>query len=201
VHTLRARVDAVLTGIGTVRTDDPLLTARGVRRIRRPALRVVLDSALQIDPASALVRTARLSPPDGAPAVVLCQPGADPARRTALESLGVRVHEVPGGPGGIDLRAALRTLAEREGVATCMLECGPTLLGAFADAGLIDAAVVYIAPTLLADDRALPSASGRDAPRLSDAQRFTLARVRRCGEDVELTYLAAAPVAAPAARG
>lgn len=59
VHRLRARVDAILTGIGTVLGDDPLLTARGVHRRRRHAARVVADTDLDIPIQCQLVRTAR----------------------------------------------------------------------------------------------------------------------------------------------
>lgn len=122
VHRLRARVDAIVTGIGTVVADDPLLTARGVRRVRRVALRVVVEGSRRLPNDSQLARGI----------------GGGPV---------LPVH--PGPDGRIDLTAVLRELVDQHDTTTVMLECGPRLLGAFFEAGLIDEAFVYVAPDAL----------------------------------------------------
>jgi diaminohydroxyphosphoribosylaminopyrimidine deaminase/5-amino-6-(5-phosphoribosylamino)uracil reductase len=107
VHHLRARVDCILTGMGTVIADDPLLTARGIGRVRRVARRVVIDSDLDIPVIAQLVRTAREFP-----TTVVCSDQAAAAtasgpRREALKAAGVEILPVPLLERGIDLNAAL----------------------------------------------------------------------------------------------
>lgn len=187
VHRLRARVDAIVTGMGTVIADDPLLTARGVARVRRVATRVVIDPDLDLRPLTNLVRTAREFP-----TVAICsdqtlESAAAAGRREALQAAGVGVVGCPGEGRGLDLREAMRLLAER-GATTVMLECGAGLLGAMFDAELVDEAIVYIAPSVFADEEAKPAAAGRVVSALSDARRFRLCRLRRSGDDAELTY-------------
>jgi diaminohydroxyphosphoribosylaminopyrimidine deaminase/5-amino-6-(5-phosphoribosylamino)uracil reductase len=189
VHQLRARVDAVLTGIGTVIADDPMLTARGVR-LRRTASRVVVDSDLDLAPESLLARSAREVPTIVACDRDLANSGFTGGARQRLEEAGVIVLGVPPDPGGrgIDLRAMLEQLWRVRGIATVMVEAGPGLLGSLCDADLIDEAVVYVAPMLLGDELAKGVAAGRLAESLSQARRFDLLRTRRVGHDVELTY-------------
>ncbi|MFZ4573034.1 MAG: bifunctional diaminohydroxyphosphoribosylaminopyrimidine deaminase/5-amino-6-(5-phosphoribosylamino)uracil reductase RibD [Phycisphaerales bacterium] len=189
VHEIRSRMDAIITGLGTVNADDPMLTARGVP-VRRVARRVVLDADLDISVDRKLVRTARETP-----TIVVCDEsllGAAIAvhKVNALREAGVEIIGVPqaGGHGRLDLRAALRALVDRHLVTNVLIESGPGLMGScFAD-DLVDEAVVYVAPILFADDQARPAAAGMMTPRLADARRFTLARAKPVGGDVELVY-------------
>lgn len=183
VHRLRALVDAVLTGIGTVRADDPMLTARGVRRVRRVAKRVVVDSGLSIEMGGALVRTAREMP-----TLVACVRGKGGGRRAELERAGVVVLECPEREGRVDLDALLRTLMHEHAVSSVLVESGPTLLGRCVLHDLIDEAVVHVAPMVMADDQARDAAAGVAVGAIADARRFALARMKRVGNDVELTY-------------
>lgn len=175
VHRLRARVDAVLVGVGTAQADNPMLTARGVRRVRRVATRVVLDTEGRLDHGSSLVHTAV-----EVPTVVVTASDAvfpDP----------VRVLRVGRGPGGgVDVRAAFARLWTDLGVASVLVEAGPRVLGSLLEADLIDEAFVHLAPMVLGDHAALTVATGRDAPRLTDARRLAVVRTRLVGGDVEL---------------
>jgi len=192
VHRLRGRVDAILTGIGTVLADDPLLTPRGVR-VRRTPMRVIADTDLDLRLDTALVRTA-----NEIPTLVACDAsliGAEIAsgRVAALRSAGVKVVGVPARPragsgSGIDLQALLKLLAAEHGVATVMVEAGPGLVGSLVEEDLIDEAVIYLAPMLLGDELAKSVAVGRVAEQLKSARRFQLWRARPVGDDVELTY-------------
>lgn len=145
VHALRARVDAVLVGSETALRDDPRLTARrGARIVHRPT-RVLVDSALRVPP------SAKLHADDGAGSSVLCGRAARATRRRALERRGVRVLEVPGRPGGLDLRRALARLA-REGLTEILVEGGGRLAAALLRAGLVDELHWFTAPRLLGGD-------------------------------------------------
>lgn len=186
VHRLRARMDAVVTGIGTVLADDPMLTARGVR-VHRVARRVVIDARLETPPGCALVRTAREVP------TTIVTAGEPPAEaRRAMESAGVSVVAV-GGSGRVDAQAAMRLLVERFGVTTVLLEAGPRLLASMFDAGRVDAALVHAAPPGPCDTAPLTPDEDRLRRMVGDPNRLTLVRTRRTGVDVERWYCAVRP--------
>ena len=191
VHRLRAKMDAILTGLGTVMADDPMLTARGVRRLRRPCRRIVLDRDLDITDDRAVVRTAGDTPTSIVVNKDLLTSGIIETRREQLEQLGCEFIGVPehlDSAGRLRLDMLLEALAGEYGVTNLMVEAGPGLLGSLFEADLICEAVVYVAPLLLGDAEAMAAASGRIAERLSEGRRFELCRVKRVGQDVELTY-------------
>lgn len=186
VHRLRARVDAVLTGMGTVRADNPRLTARGVARVRRVARRIVIDPRAELPLDAALVQTAGEAP------VTLVYDAAlmteRPAALAALASRGVELFPASAIDGRLDLREVLRSLAATHDLTNVLVEAGPRLLGSLLGADLIDEAQVYVAPLLLADEHATPAATGQTAPSLADARRFTLFAQRRSGSDALLVF-------------
>ncbi len=190
VHALRGRVDAILTGMGTVMADDPALTVRHGKPRTTP-MRVVLDPDLEIPLDRTLVRTAR-----EVPTIVCCEEklagnGISEAKRAELAKAGVRILPCPAGlvgKGGLDLQETLKKLYSTFGVTTTLVEGGAGLLGALFEAGVVDTAIAYVAPMLLADEEAKPVAVGRVSPALSSGVHMRLGRVRRVGEDVELTY-------------
>jgi diaminohydroxyphosphoribosylaminopyrimidine deaminase/5-amino-6-(5-phosphoribosylamino)uracil reductase len=157
VHELRATVDAVIAGAGTVRADDPQLTARfadGSARPRQP-LRVVLAGA------------------SGTPEKAKVHDGAAPT------------WVVEPGPGGrVDLHELAKALFER-GVRHVLLEGGPTLAGAFLAAGLVDRVVAYLAPALLGAGPAALGDAGIST--IADALRLDVVDVTMVGPDVRLT--------------
>lgn len=183
VHRWRGRVDAVLTGVGTVVADDPILTARGERRPRRVALRAVVDPSLRTPLDAALVRTAKQTP-----VVMFCEPDAG-ARADALRASGVVV--VPIGPdrhdpARLDLREALEWLSRERAATNVLLEAGPGLLSSMLRADLVDEARVFVSPVLLGDRSAVPAFDLRPLDRLADARRVQTTLVRRVGDDALL---------------
>lgn len=192
VHRLRSRVDAIITGIGTVVADDPLLTARlpHHRAPRRSAVRVVADTDLDIALDAQIVRTARETPTIIACAAELLTAPIVREKRDALELLGVKILGVPTNPSGrgIDLIALLGVLHADFEIATVLVESGPGLLGSMLEHDLIDEAIVYIAPLMLGDEFARAAATGRVADSLTAGKRFRLGRVKALDGDIELTY-------------
>ncbi|MGH9597199.1 MAG: RibD family protein, partial [Edaphobacter sp.] len=178
VQLLRHASDAVLTGIGTVLSDDPQLTDRsgmqsparsGMPR-RRPLLRVVLDTHLRIPLDSQLVRSANInSEPD---LLILCGEAASSTKRAALERCGAQVETVSGHAGLLSLPAVLSTLAERN-ILSLLLECGSHLNGAFLQHDLVDKAILFYSQTELGD-QAIPFAQGIAFPQVFER---SLARV------------------------
>jgi diaminohydroxyphosphoribosylaminopyrimidine deaminase/5-amino-6-(5-phosphoribosylamino)uracil reductase len=168
VHELRATVDAVVVGRGTVVNDDPLLTCRLPARVVSP-LRVVVDTELRIPADSRVVATSRETP-----TLVLCAEGADAARRAALVERGADVAEVARGPGGrVKLGAAFREL-HRRGVRRALLEAGSVLTGACVRAGYVRQVAAFVAPVVIGGSGPTPFDGGGwpllDAPRLEDAR-------------------------------
>lgn len=147
VHTLRARVDAVMVGTGTATADDPQLTARGVE-LKRIARRFVVD------------RSGRFT-------------------HEGFETLD-----------GRDLPGEMRRLSH-EGVTNVLLEGGPTLTGAMFEAGLVNEAWVFVAPSILGDaaGRSAVETPGRSCHTIAAAWPLVLEHVERVGDDVWLRYV------------
>ncbi len=175
VHEVRAACDAILVGVGTVLRDNPALTARTAAARRNP-VRVVLDSTLRMP------LDARVLARDGTPVLVATTPRAHPEVKAQLEAMGVHVVTVGASDGRVDLAALLQELGRR-GVLSVLVEGGGAVLGAFADARLIDKVMVFIAPLLIGGPAPMPLA-GRGVDRLVDAARLARTEVRRLDGDV-----------------
>jgi 3,4-dihydroxy 2-butanone 4-phosphate synthase/GTP cyclohydrolase II len=180
-HGLRAAVDAVVVGIGTVLADDPQLTVRLVPGAC--PIRIVLDARLRIP------TTARLLD-EHAATCVYTTAAAPAGRRMALRSLGASVRTVPGSVDGVELAEVLRDL-RRTGVRTVLVEGGARVVTSLLAGGLVDRAIVSVSPMILG--------AGRDAigelgiRRVTEALRLADRTVHLAGEDL----LIAGDVVAP----
>jgi len=145
-HRWRARACAILTGIGTVRQDDPRLTVRAIATSRQP-IKIVVDRDGDL-PATARVL-------EGGEVILVT--ATTPARSLPAN---VQVITVPGRDGRIDLRAMATALGKRE-INELHVEAGAKLNGAMLAAGIVDELLLYVAPCLLGDSArgmfALPS--------------------------------------------
>jgi len=189
VHRERGRVDAIMTGIGTVLADDPQLSPRGVR-IARVAQRIVFDPAVEMPPDAKVC--------DGsAPTTILVAAdlsGAARARLRILEARGIRSVSL-GADGSIE--DALRALAG-SGIATVLVESGGGLVGRLVREGLLDEAWVFVAPLVVADDAAGRCARGLERTALAGIDRGRIVSVRMRGPDALLHYrFDSAPSAPP----
>ena len=139
-HRWRARACAILTGIGTVRDDDPQLTVRDVDTARQP-LRVVVDSRLEIDPSARVLQGER---------VLVVAAVENHLLASIIEARGAEVIFLPNDVGKVDLQALMRELAKR-GINELHVEAGFKLNGSLLREGLVDELVLYLAPSLLGD--------------------------------------------------
>lgn len=181
VHRLRARSSAVLTGIDTVLSDDPRLTARldTDEPVRQP-LRVVLDSRLRITPSAALCR-------DQGRTLIFTSVPAEVVASRGFPS-EVRVETVAADADGhIDLSAVLCFLGQ-EGCNEVMVEAGSVLNGALLRANRVDEWVVYIAPVILGH-QARGLFDVPEITRMADRFELNLVAVEPFGRDVKLTFL------------
>jgi len=139
-HRWRARSCAVMTGIGTLRDDDPRLTVRDIPTVRQP-LRIVVDSHLRIAP------SARIFEGGG---VIVATATDDPVRAGRLAGCGASVWVLPDAQGKVDLQALLCRLGDEE-ANEVLVEAGINLHSALFEAGVVDELILYLAPRLLGD--------------------------------------------------
>lgn len=183
VQRLRARSDAVVTGIGSVLQDNPAMTVRAAELgLDTPVaeeiaslqpLRVVVDSQLTTP------HEAKLLQQPGSVVIASAVPGA-------IAGAEVLVLPSVDNPLRVDLTLLLKTLAER-GCNDVLVECGATLAGAFVEAGLVDEIVVYMAATLMGSDArpllSLPFQS------MAQQKRLVITDIRAVGEDWRITAI------------
>jgi diaminohydroxyphosphoribosylaminopyrimidine deaminase / 5-amino-6-(5-phosphoribosylamino)uracil reductase len=142
VHLLRGRVDAILTGTGTMLADDPRLTVRPPGDLESRPLRVIIDSTLATSPDARIFREPGESASGGA-VHIFTRGGPDAGRSRELIAAGAQIHPVVGGDDGrLSLREILGRLWE-QGVRRVMLEAGPILLESMFAAGFVDQILVY----------------------------------------------------------
>jgi len=170
----RARACAIMTGIGTVRDDDPQLNVRDVETPRQP-LRVVVDSRLET-PLSARILQG---------ATVLIAGAVDNAEKKALlRSTGAEVLILPNAAGKVELKDLLEELARR-GINEVHVEAGFKLNGSLLREGLVDELLLYLAPCLIGHDASglfnLPALTSLDDKRL-----LQIRDLRQIGEDIRL---------------
>ena len=157
-HRLRFGADAVLVGIGTVLADDPQLTVRHPELPAKEPLRVVVDSRLRMPGDARVLRAG-----DPARVVVACVAPAPAGPAAALRARGVRVLELAGDAGRVDLRALLEALRAMDVIAV-LVEGGGELGGALAEAGLVDRVAFFLAPRLVGGAEAPGPLGGRGRP-------------------------------------
>ena len=187
VHEWRAASDAVVVGAGTLRADDPTLTARDVECVRQP-LRVVVDAECTLSANSKLVLTA-----DAGAVLVICSEEVERSRRDELESWGVDTAVVRGrGQHGLDPREVCKSLAAR-GAQSILLEGGPRLAAAWWAAGLIDKVAAFVCPRIVSGERAFGAMVGAGALRMDESAGLEEVTVERVGEDVLITGYTGGP--------
>jgi len=168
-HHWRARACAILTGIGTVRADDPRLTVREVATPRQP-LRIVVDSRLEMPEQARILH--------GGDVLVFC------AVKGARAPQGAEVIVLPNAAGKVDLPAMLGELARR-GVNELHVEAGFRLNGSLVREGCVDEFLLYLNPSFLGD-----GAQGMlDLPPFDALERRPLLKLRsleRVGNDLRI---------------
>ena len=175
-HAWRARACAVLTGIGTVREDDPMLDVRLVETQRQPHL-VIIDSRLETPP------TARLFQTQAPRKIFIYGAQEAPERQAALEARGATVICLPNVGGKVDLAAMLKDLGRRE-INELHVEAGHKLHGSLIREDLADEFLVYLAPKLLGPGMGMANLS--PLSQLDQAPQLVFNSVDRVGSDLRI---------------
>jgi diaminohydroxyphosphoribosylaminopyrimidine deaminase/5-amino-6-(5-phosphoribosylamino)uracil reductase len=169
----RARSSAILTGIGTVLADDPMLSVRPPGPAVRQPVRVILDTELRTPP------TARLFDDAAERGVWIFTASRDRQRRSALEARGARVEHLETAP--LDIPWLLKVLG-KSGMNEVLVEAGATLAGALVQQQCVDELLLYVAPLVLGD-----AARGLlrlpEPPSLAQARRFEVFETMSIGTD------------------
>jgi len=177
VQKLRAHSSVIVTGIGTVLADDPRMNARLDVELKQPD-RVVLDTNLRMPVDAAMLSLEGLT--------WLANDCQDPLLRSNLEQAGARMLDVATHDGHIDLPSLLNSLQDHE-YNEVLIEAGPSLSGAFMQAGLIDELIVYMAPHLMGHGgNALLHLP--DIESMQDRIALQMTELKQIGEDLRLTY-------------
>ncbi|MEH6437328.1 bifunctional diaminohydroxyphosphoribosylaminopyrimidine deaminase/5-amino-6-(5-phosphoribosylamino)uracil reductase RibD [Massilia sp. DD77] len=183
-HAWRARAQVILTGIGTVRADNPQLTVRGVET-PLPPRRVIVDSRLDIALDARILQ--------GEPCwIVAAVP--HPEKEAALRAAGHEVIQLPNASGKVDLPALMRELGRRE-INEVHVEAGSRLNASLVREGCVDELLVYLAPSLIG-----PGQGMFDLPplaRLADKRGLRFHDVARVGDDLRILARFAGQVGRP----
>ncbi|MDP9107582.1 MAG: bifunctional diaminohydroxyphosphoribosylaminopyrimidine deaminase/5-amino-6-(5-phosphoribosylamino)uracil reductase RibD, partial [Pseudomonadota bacterium] len=172
-HLWRARACAILTGIGTVQSDDPALTVRAIETPRQPR-RIVVDSRLQIEPSARILQSA--------PAWIATAQSAAP-NEEALLAQGHVLLKLPDQNGKVDLPGLMHELGRRE-INELHVEAGAKLNGSLLREGCVNELLVYLAPSLLGNAREM-----FDLPTLttlSDQTRLHFHEIKQIGPDLRI---------------
>ncbi|NPA61968.1 MAG: 2,5-diamino-6-(ribosylamino)-4(3H)-pyrimidinone 5'-phosphate reductase [Methanococci archaeon] len=185
VHKIRAKVDGIMVGIGTVLKDDPRLTVHKIKSDRNP-VRIVVDSKLRVP------LTARVLNNDAKTIIATTEDLNEEKQKKIkiLKEKGIDI--VMCGEGKVDLKKLMEILYKK-GIKTILLEGGGTLNWGMFKEGLVDEVSVYIAPKIF---------GGKDAPTYVDGEGFKseeesvkleLKNFYRLGEGIVLEFKVVKP--------
>ncbi len=186
VHEIRSLCDGVCVGAGTVRADDPLLTARdadGKDMEKQPA-RLVISGSASISPDCRLMKTADISP-----VIVATRKDALSVSVEAIKNAGAEVLTLPAGyVGCVDLPALLAELGRRQWT-YLLVEGGRGVHSAFIDQGLVDELLVFIAPKIIGGPGSIGPLNWADIDTIDEAFGLPAPGIEQIGDDILLRYV------------
>lgn len=186
VQSLRRRYMGILTGIGTVFADDPMLNVRSggqeeAENLSQSPVRILCDSRLRLPLDSRICLSARKYR-----TIVVCAVKEE-KKQKALEELGVEVLYLPDSHGQVDLAGLMHQLGE-QGIDSILLEGGGILNESALRAGIVQEIKAFVAPKIFGGCQAKTPADGEGVSLPDEAVQLTLQNTRAFGEDILLEY-------------
>ncbi len=177
-HKLRAKVDAILVGINTVKIDDPLLTVRHTKG--KNPIRVILDSSGRISPKSKIIKTCHIIP-----TIMVVSKKAPKKNLTRLGKYPLKV--IISGQNKIDTKKLLRIL-QKQNIKSILLEGGGTLNWEFIHKGLVDELIVTITPYVVGGKDATTLVEGDGFSKIANSTKLKLQSIIRQKNEIVLHY-------------
>jgi diaminohydroxyphosphoribosylaminopyrimidine deaminase/5-amino-6-(5-phosphoribosylamino)uracil reductase len=171
-HELRAQVDAIMVGAGTIETDDPRLTTR--IKGKPDPIRIIVDSDLCISEKSKFMRNAKN-------VILATGRGAKKSRIEKFKKTGARV--IIAGEKMVGLKKLMKEVGTL-GIQSVMLEGGSELIGSAIEAGIVDKLYFVIAPKIIGGEDAKGPVGGKGIGRMRDALKLKNMKVKKMGDDL-----------------
>lgn len=176
VHKMRAQNDAVMIGINTLLKDDPLLTNRYYRAIRRQPMRVIVDTAIKTPLSSRILKSG------GGMVLIAAGQGASAKRKELLQKKGARIALLPERNGRVKLAALLKYL-KGIGIMSVLCEGGGELVSSLIRERLADEAYFFIAPKIIGG-RLAPSSCEGPSAGIRNAINLKNIKLEKMGTDI-----------------
>ena len=181
-HLLRAKNDAILTGIGTLLYDDPKLDCRLPGLEQHSPSRMLVDSKLRIPATSHFALTAK-----DRPSYIFTTEKSDAAKKDTLTDMGIKIFQVPCSEDGhVSIQRCLELMAE-EGITMVLVEAGGYLASGLVKSNLVDKLVIYRAPMIIGGD-GIAAWHRLGVEQLGMSKRFAIQNIERIGPDIIETY-------------
>jgi diaminohydroxyphosphoribosylaminopyrimidine deaminase/5-amino-6-(5-phosphoribosylamino)uracil reductase len=178
VHRIRERVSAIMVGINTVLTDDPLLTARYQKKENKNPIRIIVDSQGRIPEDSRVLSTA-----PGSEVILATTSKITETKEGMLRDKGVSIIKADGNNGRVDLDKLMAELYELK-IDSVLLEGGGTLNASALEAGVVDKVMFFIAPKIIGGVTAPTSVGGAGQELIKDAISLKNITVEKIAEDI-----------------
>lgn len=179
VHRLRSQHDALITGIGTVLADDPMLNNRISTQAPQP-LRVIIDPLLELPLSSKIAQSMHQFP-----TLIICgKSAAKDTQAKELQGMGAIITSLPA-PNGLFDPTTILELLYAQNIVSLMLETGSALAESFLKAKRVDKCLFFYGPLLLGGDKSPYPHLG--ITNIEKAISFSDLSFRRIGSDLLLT--------------
>jgi diaminohydroxyphosphoribosylaminopyrimidine deaminase/5-amino-6-(5-phosphoribosylamino)uracil reductase len=176
VHKTRGSVDAVMTAIGTVKADDPQLTAR-IKKAARSPIRIVIDPEFEVPIDAKILNT----PPKTVIVTKASKSQALESKKKTLLEKNIKIVDYEG--ERVDLNWLMKKLGET-GITSVLIEGGSSLNSYALEDGIVDKVMFFIAPKIIGGKESFPCVGGKSFRKLPEAHQLKDITLKRIGEDI-----------------